>query len=141
MDCIKRILKILYVNDDREDLEIFRDQMAQAGFASVASFVPEANIGEIIDYLDENRASLPDAILVDARLPLIDSFEVLRAVRSNPYYKAIPVVMISGSEIYLERMRRLHPDIKADGYLSKPINLEELSEILRPFSICMKAAA
>jgi response regulator RpfG family c-di-GMP phosphodiesterase len=140
MGCKERIIKILYVDDAIDDFLIFRYQMAQTGFASVAWFVPQRDSRELIAYLNKHKENLPDAILVDVRLPLIEGVEVIRAIHCHAEYKGIPVILISGWDMYLQFTRDRYPDVGADGYLCKPINLKTLKDTLKPLT-CVEDAA
>jgi len=65
-------------------------------------------------------------ILLDLKLPKVNGFEVLKAVKSDERTRKIPVVILTSS--------REDPDIKvayelgANSYVVKPVNFESLSE-------------
>jgi putative two-component system response regulator len=126
---------LLYVNDDPEDLYFLREQLAEAGCCDAVSYIPE-RAPEIIRYLEENRNSLPDGILIDARLPVYDGIEIVKAIRLRPEFEHVPIVLISGSEFYLEKVRREYPEIRIDGYMTEPLDVEELQAILLPLAMC-----
>jgi signal transduction histidine kinase len=67
----------------------------------------------------------PSLITLDVNLPDIDGFEVCRRLKANPQTSQIPVLHVSASFVGTEhRIRGLEGG--ADGYLTQPINPEEL---------------
>lgn len=65
------------------------------------------------------RRELPDLILLDAMMPGLDGFETCRRLKSDPATKAIPVLMLTGTDDPrdAERIRAAG----ADGSLIKPL--------------------
>ena len=59
----------------------------------------------------------PRVIFLDVRMPRMDGFEVLRALRSAPHTRTIPVVMVSTSA-WPEDVRRAY-ELGANSYLVK----------------------
>jgi len=71
------------------------------------------------------RARQPDAVLLDARMPELDGFEVCRILKTDPETKHIPILMVSGVMVDAEH-RASGLEIGADGYICKPFEKEEL---------------
>lgn len=66
----------------------------------------------------------PDLILVDAKLPGIDGFEVSRRLKEEPRTARVPVLMVSG--VLTEREHRISGLASgADGYICKPFQSQE----------------
>ncbi len=66
----------------------------------------------------------PDLVLTDVMMPVMDGFALLKALRSRPETKSIPVILLSarsGEESRIEGM-----DAGADDYLVKPFTAREL---------------
>ena len=67
----------------------------------------------------------PDLILLDARMPAMDGFEVCRRLKADSGTDSIPVMMISGQMVdTCHRVGALEAGV--DGYLCKPFDIEEL---------------
>jgi signal transduction histidine kinase/two-component SAPR family response regulator len=67
---------------------------------------------------------VPDLVLSDVMMPVIDGFELLRRIRANPQSREIPVVLLSaraGEESRIEGM-----EASADDYIVKPFSAREL---------------
>jgi CheY-like chemotaxis protein len=76
--------------------------------------------------LEAVRREPPAALLLDIRLPTIDGWEVLRAVKEDPTTAGVPVVLVT---VVDEPRRGLA--MGASGYLVKPVTREDLLDVLR----------
>ncbi|GAA4841149.1 sugar transferase [Algivirga pacifica] len=77
---------------------------------------------EAIEWLKDNP--LPKVIISDLHMPEIDGLLMLDVLKSNPLWKEIPVLLLSGSELSKDRIACLEKG--ASDYLSKPFHPEEL---------------
>ncbi len=75
-------------------------------------------------------AEIPDVVLLDARLPDIDGFEVCRQLKSDPVLAHIPVVFATAMDDD-RAMRILALDSGAEAFLSMPLEEIELSVLVR----------
>jgi DNA-binding response OmpR family regulator len=66
----------------------------------------------------------PDLIVSDLVMPYRDGFEVLRTLRSDPRFRAIPVVILSMRDREEDIVRGFEQG--ADDYVVKPFNAREL---------------
>ena len=66
----------------------------------------------------------PDLIILDIRLPDIDGFEVARRVRSNRRTQNIPIIFLTEKRERSDRLKGL--ELKADDYITKPFDIQEL---------------
>ena len=71
-----------------------------------------------------------DVILMDIRMPDMDSFEVTRKIRSLEREDARTVLVIALSAELLEEEEKRIVEIGLNGYLTKPLQLNQLKEIL-----------
>jgi signal transduction histidine kinase/DNA-binding response OmpR family regulator len=70
------------------------------------------------------RKRRPDLLLTDVMMPRLDGFGLIRAIRSDPVLKDLPVIMLSaraGEEARVEGL-----EAGADDYLTKPFSAREL---------------
>lgn len=74
----------------------------------------------------------PDVILLDIMMPVMDGYEVLARLRSNEATKDIKVVMVSalGGKIDIKNAIALG----ADGYITKPVVVQKLYDLLDKFT-------
>jgi CheY-like chemotaxis protein len=85
------------------------------------------------------RMAHPDLVLLDLRLPTIDGFDVLVALRQCDTTRGVPIVIVSTSdhETDVNRCYRLG----ANAYMSKSPDFEELTEKMARLSqFWLKAA-
>ena len=64
----------------------------------------------------------PAVVLLDVKLPLLDGFEVLEQIRSEPATRYLPVVVLTASN--QERDRQRAYELGANGYVVKTIDFE-----------------
>lgn len=78
--------------------------------------------------VDVARAERPGLILVDLQLPRLNGFAVTRFIRQTEELRAVPVVVVTGHD----PLQHLELALAAgcDGYLQKPIDFEQLDELL-----------
>jgi signal transduction histidine kinase len=67
----------------------------------------------------------PDIIITDALMPRMDGFQLLRALKSNPELKSIPVIFYSATYIG-DKEAELAISLGAEAFVAKPIDPEEL---------------
>ena len=65
----------------------------------------------------------PDVILLDVMMPIVSGLDVLRAIKSDPEYRTIPVIMMSaaGPESVPDDMHYL-----VAGFVTNPFTFDEL---------------
>lgn len=127
-------VEILLVEDNRDDLECTLRLLDHLGFAHRIHVVRHgAEALEFIfrtgSYAHRDITHLPDLILLDLTLPLVDGLEVLRRLRDNPRTRAIPVVIFTSSRQERDTFERYH--LGLCGYVIKPVEFEQLAKSLR----------
>jgi len=75
------------------------------------------------------QEQLPDLVLTDAMMPLLDGYGVCRALKQHEHTSHIPVVLLTAKADLPSRLQGL--DTGADAYLTKPFRREELLAQLR----------
>lgn len=99
---------ILAIDDDCEAIEVLQDHLEAAKFRVYGTC--SANEG-----LRLAHELHPNLITLDVRMPGIDGWQVLEALRRDPDTAAIPVVIITATD-----ERRRARMVGADGFLTKP---------------------
>lgn len=113
---------VLVVEDGLTDMEIIRRYLQQAGYSVISATSSE----EAQEKLDANK---PDVILLDVILPGKSGFEICRELQNNPNTSQIPVVFCSTKHSEVDKM--WGNLLGAKAYLSKPVDKEELENILK----------
>ena len=73
----------------------------------------------------------PDIILADIKMPVVDGFELLNMIRTNKIIKDTPVIANSAS--VLKEERRKIEEYEFNGFLMKPIQIDELVRVLAKY--------
>ena len=110
--------KILVVDDEitiRTLLEKFLGNQYEVSALS--------NGNEALGWLQ--GGNMPDMMIVDLEMPEMDGFEFLKQVKSSGFFRAIPVMMLSGVDSSAERVKCLKAG--ALDFMIKPFNPEELT--------------
>jgi len=110
---------ILLVDDDIHNQKIFETVLRHSGFR-----VRMAANGE--EALREARADLPDLILMDLSIPVIDGWECSRQLKADPATRHIIILALTAHAMRGDQERALAAG--CDGYLSKPISPKKLVE-------------
>jgi two-component system chemotaxis response regulator CheY len=76
--------------------------------------------------LDEGAR--PDLILLDINMPEVTGIDFLEFLRIRSEYRNIPVVMLSSETTDVQVDEAM--DLGADGFLFKPVTIDELEEVL-----------
>ncbi len=108
---------IMIIEDDAGFAKILLDQCRAKGFKGIVSGSGEEGL-----VLTENY--LPEAVILDIRLPGMSGCTVLRTLKRNPATRHIPVHIISVEETSLENLQG-----GAIGFTTKPANREDLEEV------------
>ena len=109
--------RILIIEDEREISLILKLRLEATGYEGVQSFDGE-------DGYEKAATQKPDLILLDLILPRKGGLQVLDDLKSDPKYKHIPVIIITGLAQELDEVRE--GALKADGYFLKPFDSVEL---------------
>jgi two-component system response regulator len=116
---------ILLVDDDPDCRMLVRDAIAES---KVANRVYEVRNGmEALEFLSQSgeyeRAPRPGLIFLDIEMPGMGGQECLTRIRSNPEFRDVPIVMMTGVSDEAE-MRRAAAN-GANSYTIKPANAEQ----------------
>lgn len=81
------------------------------------------------DALPRIRSTHPDLVLLDVMLPEVSGYEICRTIRTDPTLDGVRVLMMTARGSAVERQRGL--DIGADGFITKPFELQHLRAEVR----------
>ena len=127
--------EILLVEDSPFDAELTLLAFDQVGLSDRVHLVRDGR--EALDYLSadgpygESRGNRsPKVILLDLKMPLVDGFEVLQLIKSDPLTSHLPVVLLTSS--YQERDVTKGYALGANSYIVKPVDFSDAGRVLAP---------
>ena len=110
---------ILVVDDEKGTVDVLIAVLEDAGYLAKG-----ASNGE--EALAALRTTLPDLVLLDLEMPVLDGAETLRAMAADPRLAGLNVALMSGiPESMVKRRCKGHA-----AFLRKPFSLDELLEIV-----------
>jgi CheY-like chemotaxis protein len=109
---------LMLVEDDPEDLYLIRRYIKSSGCRMINTGLGE----EAVALACQEK---PDLILLDIRLPGINGWEVLEALKAESATQTIPVLMFSGLDEVEDGQAR-----GAFGYLKKPVRYRDFLNAL-----------
>ena len=113
--------RVLVVDDNAINREVLREQLGAWG-----ATVDEAASGE--DGLQRLAASgAYDVLILDFTMPLMDGGDVARAIRANPAWRGMPILLLSSVGGTAQALETAAP---VDAMLTKPVRQRELAERL-----------
>lgn len=110
---------VLLVDDDVHNQRIFDTVLRHSGFK-----VRMAATGD--EALREARAHLPDLILMDLSIPVIDGWECTRQLKADEATRHIIILALTAHAMRGDQERAIAAG--CDGYLAKPISPKKLVE-------------
>jgi len=128
--CASAARTVLVADDDENDVLFLRRAFQKAGLSH--TIIHARNGQEAISWLTSIGAArlwLPDLLLLDLKMPLVDGFDVLgwlRVISSSLQQwgpRSVPVVVLSTS--CLPQDKEKAKDLGAHDYLVKPVNSDE----------------
>ncbi|MBE2295297.1 MAG: response regulator [Phycisphaerales bacterium] len=114
--------KILVVDDEPNIVLSLEFLMKQAGFQVRTAADGEAALAAL-------AAEQPDLILLDVMMPRKTGYEVCQAIRANPDWKDVRIIMLTAKGREVEREKGLA--LGADDYITKPFSTQEVVERVR----------
>lgn len=108
---------VLICDDDPLLVELLEYRLAARGFATAVAKDGAEAIARTIELH-------PDAILLDAMMPVHDGYEVLHRLREDAATKDVPVIMLTARRQERDIVSAL--ELGANDYLVKPFIPEEL---------------
>ena len=82
--------------------------------------------GDGQEALDKLRGGTYDMVFTDLRMPRMDGYDLLKAIKSE--HPEMPVVVVTGYSVAEAQDAML--SAKADGFLNKPFKVNEIQNLL-----------
>lgn len=115
---------IACVDDSRLEQQVMELMLKKAGYR----FLGIQDSIQVLPTLLEHK---PDLIFLDLVMPVANGYEVCSQIRRISLFKNIPVVILTGNDGIVDRVRAKM--VGSTDFLSKPIEAEQVLAILRKY--------
>lgn len=121
---MKKMAKILLVEDNEFNRDMLSRRLIKNGF-EIAIAV------DGVESVQLAKAHLPDLILMDMSLPVMDGWEATLLIKADPLTRHIPVIALTAHAMGEDRQKALNSG--CDEYDTKPIELPRLLSKIHKF--------
>jgi len=128
---------ILLAEDLTDDVILIQRALQNAGVKNPFFVVRDGE--EALAYLygegkysNRHEYPLPDVLLLDLKMPKLDGFEVLRAVRTNRAFATLRIIVLTSSEDIYDVNKAY--ELGANSFLVKPLEFENFTSMMRTLS-------
>lgn len=125
---------ILLVEDNADDEALTLRALTKNKITNTVDVVRDG--AEALEYLfgsDAPSRPLPQVVLLDLKLPLVDGLEVLRRIRNDDRTKLLPVVILTSSKEEQDLTRGYR--LGANSYICKPVEFEQFVAAVRQLGL------
>ncbi len=131
MEARDLVLNVLLVEDSPGDVRLTREAFREANMSITLHVATDGVEAMAFLYHQEPflHAPRPDLILLDLNLPKMDGREVLARIKEDPGLTMIPTVILTTSEAEADVLKSY--ELRANSYLSKPVELESFENLVR----------
>lgn len=114
---MEKMIKILLVEDNEDNRDMLSRRLERKGFE-----VSLAVDGQ--DGVDKAQQNLPDLILMDMSLPVMDGWEATQKLKNNSDTSAIPIIALTAHAMSSDRDKAI--EAGCDDYDTKPVDFQRL---------------
>ena len=111
--------KILLVEDNQENRDMLSRRLTRRGYEVVIALDGGQGVAMA-------QSEVPDLILMDMDLPVLNGWEATRQLKAAPATQAIPIIALTAHAMVGDREKAL--EAGCDDYDSKPIEFPRLLE-------------
>jgi CheY-like chemotaxis protein len=115
---------ILLVEDHEDNRIVYRTMLEHFGYRVLLA-------GDGGEGVRLARESLPDLILMDVSIPVMDGWEATATLKRDPATARIPIIALTAHALAADRERA--QEVGCDGYLAKPVEPRRVLEEVRRF--------
>jgi two-component system cell cycle response regulator DivK len=117
--------KILIIDDDNRNIFALAAVLKARKYTCLSAISAERGLGMMME--DKDIA----VVLMDMMMPDMDGYQAMAKMRDMEGLKDIPVIAVTAQAMMGDRERCL--EAGASGYISKPINVDELTKLLTKY--------
>lgn len=124
-------IKLLVIDDDDINIFIIKKIVEKTGYN--VEMVAKTNGQMAIDYINMTlslQEDLPELILIDINMPVLNGWEFLDAYGQLNINQKIDMYMLSSS-VYENDIEKAKTYQTVKGFISKPLSIERLTELFK----------
>lgn len=114
---------ILIIDDDQNNIFALKLALKSRGFQAIGSLSAEEGLAQLRDYASVG------VVLMDMMMPKIDGYEATKLIRHSWNASELPIIAVTAQAMTGDREKCLSAG--ANGYISKPIDIELLVQMIR----------
>jgi two-component system alkaline phosphatase synthesis response regulator PhoP len=123
--------QVLVVDDDETVRMFISAIMEDEGWVCL-----EARHGQ--ECLDACELSVPDLVIMDLEMPVLDGFETFRRLRDDPHTEKVPIIILTGknaedtTQVYYtaDDLEAAFGVPKPEGFVDKPVSADHLRKCI-----------
>ena len=119
-------MNVLLIEDNELNRDMLKRRLERKEFT--VSCAEDGHSG-----IDMAKNEMPDIILLDLSLPVIDGWNVARKLKADVNTKDIPIIALTAHAMKGDRKKAL--DAGCDEYDTKPVNLEGLLDKMHKLTV------
>jgi two-component system, response regulator len=129
--------RILLAEDSAQDVELTLNALTEHNITNSVAVARDG--AEALDYLYKRgkfasrEQGNPVLLLLDLKMPKVDGLEVLRAVKSDPRLRSIPVVVLTSSREEQDLVRSY--ELGVNAYVVKPVEFDKFLRAVRDLGL------
>ncbi len=128
--------QIVVAEDDEEDYLFVLESLKNAGLFGDLTRVTDGEA--LIEHL-RSCQTLPALVVLDLNMPKVDGREALKIMRGDPLLRGIPVAVLTSSPTEEDVVRAY--DLRVEYYVRKPVEFEQMLDIIRAVEAAQKDPA
>lgn len=111
------MVKILYIEDDENNIYMLKSRLERSGYEVIIA--QDGKVG-----IDTAIEQLPDLIIIDISIPVVDGYEVTRRLKANTKTEKIPILVLTAHALVTD-MKKAY-EAGADEFETKPVDMVKL---------------
>lgn len=124
---------ILLVEDNPAEVRLLMEVLQENGSIDITSINHVKDGVEALDYLTQkgnySQETLPDLIILDLNLPIMDGKQVLTFIKNDSKLQSIPVIIFSNSDSDVDISFAYNHH--ANCYIRKPISFDDFFDVVK----------
>ncbi|MGI9075980.1 MAG: response regulator [Gemmatimonadaceae bacterium] len=115
---------VLLVEDNEDNRIVYSTILEHFGYTVIEALNGEEGIAKA-------RSEMPDLILMDISIPVIDGWEATQVLKRDPATRSIPIIALTAHALAADREKAF--EVGCDSYLAKPCEPKTVVSEVRKF--------